>query len=61
MCLERIGVYDVIEALARQVARAGSPLEVDTDTITDDLIVRNAARYEHAVEAHKFAWAALYE
>lgn len=61
MCLERIGVYDVIEALARQVARAGSPLEVDTDTITDELIVRNAARYEHAVEAHKFAWAALYE
>jgi hypothetical protein len=61
MCLDRIGVYDVIEALARQVARAGSTLEVDTDTITDELIVRNAERYEHAVEAHKLAWAALYE
>ena len=30
-------------------------------SITDDVIVRNAARYEQAVEAHKFAWAALYE
>jgi hypothetical protein len=61
MCLEQIGVPHVIDALERQIARAGSALEVDTDTITDELIVRNAARYEHAVEAHKFAWAALYE
>jgi hypothetical protein len=61
MCLAQIGVQHVIDALERQVARAGSTLEVDTDTITDELIVRNAARYEHAVEAHKFAWAALYE
>ena len=61
MCLERIDVHHVVDALERQVARTGSALEVDTDTITDDLIVRNAVRYEHAVEAHKFAWAALYE
>ncbi|MBW8769236.1 MAG: hypothetical protein JF589_05755 [Gemmatimonadetes bacterium] len=61
MCLERIDVHHVVDALERQVARAGTTLEVDTDTITDELIVRNAARYEQAVEAHKFAWAALYE
>jgi hypothetical protein len=34
---------------------------VDTDTITPDLIARNAARYEQAVTTHKLAWAALYE
>jgi hypothetical protein len=61
MCLAQIGIHHVIDALERQVARAGSTLEVDTDTITDELIVRNAERYEQAVEAHKFAWAALYE
>jgi hypothetical protein len=61
MCLEQIGVYDVIEALERQLARSGEALEVDTDTITDEVIVRNAERYEQAVETHKLAWAALYE
>ena len=61
MCLERIGVRDVVEALERQVARAGMALEVDTDTITPDLILRNAERYEQAVTTHKLAWAALYE
>ena len=61
MCLERIDVHHVVDALERQVARAGTTLEVDTDTITNDVIARNAARYEQAVEAHKFAWAALYE
>jgi hypothetical protein len=61
MCLEQIGVQHVVDALERQVARAGSTLEVDTDTITEELIVRNAERYEHAVAAHEFAWAALYE
>ena len=61
MCLEKIHVYDVIEALDRQVARFGTTLEVDTDTITHELIVRNAERYEQAVEAHQLAWAALYE
>jgi hypothetical protein len=34
---------------------------VNTDTITDELIARNAERYEEAVEAHDLAWAALYE
>jgi len=61
MCLERIEVRHVTDALERQVGRAGTALEVDTDTITDELIVRNAQRYEHAVEAHERAWAALYE
>jgi len=61
MCLERIGVSDVVEALDRQVARVGMPLEVDTDTITTALIERNAERYEQAVTTHKLAWAALYE
>jgi hypothetical protein len=61
MCLERIEVRHVIDALERQVERTGTTLEVDTDTITDELIVRNAQRYEHAVEAHERAWAALYE
>ena len=61
MCLERIEVRHVTDALERQVERTGTALEVDTDTITDELIVRNAERYEHAVEAHERAWAALYE
>ena len=61
MCLERIAVHHVIDALERQVVRFGTTLEVDTDTITDELIVRNAERYEQAVVAHKLAWAALYE
>jgi hypothetical protein len=61
MCLERIEVRHVIDALERQVERAGTTLEADTDTITEELIARNAQRYEHAVEAHELAWAALYE
>jgi hypothetical protein len=60
-CLHQIGVSDVAEALDRQVERFGTPLAVDTDTITPELIEYNAERYERAVAAHEYAWAALYQ
>jgi hypothetical protein len=60
-CLQQIRVAEVIEALAAQVDRLGSPLETDTDHITPELIERNAKRYELAVVAHETAWAALYQ
>jgi hypothetical protein len=61
MCLSQIGVTDVIDALERQLGRYGTPLSVDTDTITPELIERNSARHEQAVMAHEQAWASLYQ
>lgn len=60
MCLQQIEAPDVVAALDAQVARHGTPLVVDTDRITPELIARNAARHEHAVAAHELAWLALY-
>ena len=60
-CLRQVGVADVMEALALQVSRFGTPLACDTDSITPELIERNAERYERAVEAHEYAWAALHQ
>ncbi|HEV7993050.1 MAG TPA: glycosyltransferase family 9 protein [Gemmatimonadaceae bacterium] len=61
VCLQQITVGDVIDALDAQVARAGAPLELDTDLITPEVIERNLMRYELAVVAHDTAWAALYQ
>jgi hypothetical protein len=61
VCLQQIGVEDVVEALEAQVARVGTPLAVDTDRITPELIARNQLRYELAVVAHDTAWATLYQ
>jgi hypothetical protein len=60
MCLQQIGVSEVIDALEVQLGRQGTPLECDTDTITPELIERNSARYEQAVFAHEDAWERLY-
>jgi hypothetical protein len=61
VCLQQIGVEDVVEALEAQVARVGTPLAVHTDRITPELIARNQLRYELAVVAHDTAWATLYQ
>ena len=60
-CLEMIGVDDVVEALGRQVARYGSPLACDSDTITPEQIAYNAARHNEVTAAHKLGWAVLYQ
>ena len=60
MCLQMIGADDVIGALERQVGRHGAPLAVDTDTITQEQIDRNAVRHEAAAVAHRQAWALLF-
>jgi hypothetical protein len=60
MCLQQITVDQVIDALELQVDRHGAPLECDSDTITPELIERNALRHEEAVAAHQAAWSALY-
>lgn len=59
-CLRMIEVDDVVAAVERQVARHGTPLEVDTATITEGMIMDNVHRYEAAVRAHKYAWAVLF-
>jgi hypothetical protein len=61
VCLDMVGIDDVVEALERQVARSGTPLECDTDTITPELIAHNAARQEATAAAHERAWAVLYQ
>jgi hypothetical protein len=60
-CLRQIGVGDVVDGIERQTARFGTALECDTDTITPELIAHNAERYERAVAAHEYAWAALHQ
>ena len=60
-CLRMVGVDDVVSALRVQVARHGSPLACDTDTITQEQIDRNAARHEEAAAAHRLAWTVLFQ
>lgn len=59
-CMRRISFADVVSAVEAQVARHGTPLAVDTATITQEQIDRNAVRYAEAVKAHKAAWSLLY-
>jgi hypothetical protein len=61
MCLQMVDVGAVVEALARQVARHGTPLACDTDTITAEQIAVNAARHAAAAEAHQRAWNVLHQ
>lgn len=60
MCLQMIGVADVADALVVQVEQYGSPLACDTVTITREQVERDAARYEQAEQAHRFAWSVLF-
>jgi hypothetical protein len=59
MCLQMIGVADVVSALERQVERHGTPLACDTDTITPEQIAHNARRHTEALAAHELAWRLL--
>ncbi len=59
-CLQMISVADVVDGVERQVARHGTPLECDTDTITEADIARSTARYLEASAAHSAAWSVLY-
>jgi ADP-heptose:LPS heptosyltransferase len=59
MCLQMIGIDDVVAAIEVQAERHGSPLAYDTDTITQEQIERNAARHAQAMEAQDMAWARL--
>jgi hypothetical protein len=61
MCLQMVDVGAVVEAFERQVARHGTPLACDTDTITEEQIAVNASRHAAAAEAHQRAWAALHQ
>jgi|GEM_PF-355706 hypothetical protein len=61
MCLQMVDVGAVVEAFERQVARHGTPLACDTDTITEEQIAVNALRHAAALEAHQRAWAVLHQ
>ena len=61
MCLQMIDAAEVVTALRAQVERYGSPLAVDTDTITQEQIDRNAVRHEAAAAAHRHAWTVLFQ
>ena len=57
-CMRRISAADVgRQALAGGVTTA---LALDTDTITQAHVDRNAQRYAAAVDAHQSAWSLLY-
>jgi hypothetical protein len=56
-----VDVGAVVEAFERQVARHGTPLACDTDTITEEQIAVNALRHAAALEAHQRAWAVLHQ
>ncbi len=58
-CMRRVSVRYVIGALEVQVERYGTPLERDTDVVTEAQIERTALRYADAVQTNRRAWALL--
>lgn len=58
-CMRRISAADVIDALEMQVEHRGTPLEIDTDLITQEQIDRTRRRYRDAVTTCQRAWAFL--
>lgn len=60
MCLQAIGVADVVEGVERQVERHGTSPAVDTATITPEMVAYNTARHAQSIAVHLRAWSALY-